>query len=154
MRRADSLLLLAGLALALLPGAARAACTVSATGVAFGAYDPRSATPDDSSGTIEVACHPSDHAPEVGLGPGLHGSVAARRMSSGSATLDYGLYANAGRTAVWGDGAQGSTGQTLAGGTVSGGTRRFTGTIYGRIPAGQNVPAGSYDDTLIVTISF
>jgi spore coat protein U-like protein len=154
MRRAELLTLAAALGALLAPGAASAACTVSATGVAFGAYDPQSATPDDSTGTIEAACHPSDHDVEVEIGAGLYGSIATRRMSSGAATLDYYLFTSAGRSTIWGDGTQGSVSQTLTGGSVSGGTRRFTGTIYGRIPAGQNVPAGTYNDTLIVTITF
>ena len=27
-------------------------------------------------------------------------------------------------------------------------------TVYGRIPAGQNVPAGSYSDTVVATVTF
>jgi spore coat protein U-like protein len=154
MRRVEFRSLAAALSLALVPGAARAACTVSSTGVAFGAYNPQSAAPDDSTGTIQADCHPSDHDVNVQIGAGLYGSVATRRMSSGAATLDYYLFTNAGRFVIWGDGTLGSISQTLTGGSVSGGTRRFTGTIYGRIPAGQNVPAGTYNDTLIVTITF
>ncbi|WBY09758.1 spore coat protein U domain-containing protein [Sphingomonas sp. 7/4-4] len=41
-------------------------------------------------------------------------------------------------------------------------TRNFTAllsvdqtiTVYGRIRAGQNVPAGSYSDTIIVTVTY
>ena len=29
-----------------------------------------------------------------------------------------------------------------------------TTTVYGRIPAGQNVPPGSYSDTILVTVIF
>jgi spore coat protein U-like protein len=138
----------------LAPAPARAACTVSTTGVAFGAYNPQSATADDSGGTINVDCHPSDHSVEVEIGAGLSGSFATRRMSSGADTLNYNLYTNAGRTLVWGDGTGGSITQTLTGGSVSGGTRRFSATVYGRIPALQNVSAGAYNDTLILTVTF
>jgi len=154
MRRADLRVLAAAFGLVLAPDAARAACTVSSTGVAFGAYDPRSATPDDSSGTVQADCHPSDNAPNVEIGAGLYGTIATRRMSNGAATLSYLLYTSAARSIVWGDGTLGSITQTLIGGTVSGGTRHFSGTIYGRILAGQNVPAGTYNDPLMVTISF
>jgi spore coat protein U-like protein len=154
MRPASARACAAALGLMLGSGAASAACTVGSTGVAFGAYDPRSATPDDSSGTIQADCHPSDNAPNVEIGAGLYGTIATRRMSSGAATLSYLLYTSAARSVVWGDGTQGSITQTLTGGSVSGGTRYFSGTIYGRIPAGQNVPAGTYNDTLMVTISF
>jgi spore coat protein U-like protein len=156
MRRAEPRLLAAaiGLALALLPAPALAACTVGTTGVAFGAYDSLSATPDDSTGTIEVDCHPSDQSVEVAIGTGLSGSFAPRRMGNGAATLNYNLYTSAARAIVWGDGTQGTASQTLTSGIVNSGTRHFTAVIHGRIPAAQSVPAGTYGDTLIVTINF
>ena len=43
---------------------------------------------------------------------------------------------------------------TLSGGTISGGTRNFSRSIFGRIPALQNVGAGSYSDTIILTVTF
>lgn len=145
-----------GLALGLLfvPAPAQAACSVSATGVAFGAYNPQSGAADDSTGTITVDCHASEHSVEVALGAGLYGTIATRRMSSGAATLNYNLYTTTTRNIIWGDGTQGSVTQTLTGGSVSGGTRTFSAIVYGRIPALQNVPAGTYNDTLIVTITF
>ena len=77
-----------------------------------------------------------------------------RRMSSGSDELNYNLYTNVNRNIVWGDGSSGSQSVTLTGGIVNAGTRRFTRTIYGRIPAGQQASFGSYADTLMVTITF
>jgi spore coat protein U-like protein len=142
------------LAFLLAPGPAWAACTVSSTGVAFGAYNPQSGTADDSTGTINVDCHPSDHSVDIEIGAGLYGTIATRRMSSGAATLNYNLYTTTTRNIIWGDGTQGSVTQTLTGGSVSGGTRTFSAVVYGRIPALQNVPAGTYNDTLIVTITF
>ena len=142
------------LGLLLESASASAACTVSSTGVAFGAYNPQSGTPDDSTGTVQADCHPNDHDIQVDIGAGLSGSFATRSMSSGAAMLNYNLYTNVARTIIWGDGTGGSSNQTLTGGSVSGGTRRFTGTVYGRIPAAQNVPAGTYGDTLIVTLTF
>ena len=130
------------------------ACTISAPGVAFGAYDPRSAAPNDGAGTIIVSCPPRVTAPVVQLGTGISGSFAARRMVSGAWTLDYNLYSNSGRTVTWGDGTGGTVTQTLSGGIVLAGQRRFARTVYGRIAAGQNVGVGSYGDTVFVTIVF
>jgi spore coat protein U-like protein len=130
------------------------ACTVSATGVAFGAYDPMSPAPDDSAGDVTLVCHPSVHGPVVALGAGIAGLLSPRAMSSGAATLDYNLYTSAAYSLVWGDGVGGSATVTLSGGTVSAGQRTFTRTIYGRIPPGQQVPAGTYTDTIMVTVIF
>ena len=156
MRRGDLRIAAASLLLGLLlaPATAEAACTVSSTGVAFGSYDSLSGAPDDSTGTVNVDCHPSDQSIEIEIGAGLSGSFAARRMSNGAATLDYNLYTDSGRSIVWGDGTGGSVTQTLNNGVVNSGTRRFSATVYGRIPGSQSVPMGTYGDTLIVTVIF
>lgn len=130
------------------------ACTVSATGVAFGTYDSLAALPDDGVGSIELSCHPSVHGPEIMLGPGSSGGFAPRTMTSGAGQLAYNLYSSAARNLVWGDGGGGTMTVTLSGGVSRAGERRFVGTIYGRIPAGQTVPAGSYGDTIMITVIF
>lgn len=142
-------------AAALLGAAAPAeACTISASGVAFGAYNPQSSTARDGTGTLNLACPPSVTAPIVALDAGLWGAVNARRLSSGSFTLNYNLYTTTARSVIWGNGLLGTVTQTLSGGTVSGGTRNFSRTIYGRIPALQNVGAGTYGDTITITVIF
>jgi len=70
-------------------------------------------------------------------------------MTDGSNTLEYNLYTDAGRTTVWGDGTASSV---TAAGTGSGAQQSLT--VYGRIPASQSVPAGSYSDTVTATINF
>ncbi|MGQ0588201.1 MAG: Csu type fimbrial protein [Sphingosinicella sp.] len=155
MRRTESRwLLAAAMAAVLIVGTPADACTVSATGVMFGAYDPRATGPDDGTGAIDIACHPSDQSVNIALSTGSSGSFSARRMSSGAAQLDYNLYTGTSRTVVWGDGSGGTSTVTLTEGNVSGGRRRFSADIFGRIPALQNVPAGSYVDTIVVTVTF
>jgi len=141
------------LGVVLAPAPARA-CTISSAGVAFGAYDPQAAGAEDSTGTVRADCHPSESAPIVALGTGQSGSFAARTMTSGPYTLGYNIYSDSGRTIVWGDGTGGTVTVTMTGGSVSGGVRRFTRTMYGRIPAQQNVGAGSYTDTVMLTVTF
>lgn len=155
MRRTEGRwLLAAAMAAALIVGTPAEACTVSATGVMFGAYDPRAASPDDGTGAIDISCHPRDQSVNIALSTGSSGSFWARRMSSGAAQLDYNLYTATSRTIVWGDGSGGTSTVTLTEGNVSGGRRRFSADIFGRIPALQNVPAGSYVDTIVVTVTF
>jgi spore coat protein U-like protein len=130
------------------------ACTISATGVPFGAYNPQTAGADDGTGTVNLACPTAVTAPVVALSTGQSGTYAARRMTSGAYNLTYNLYTSSARTTIWGNGTGGSVTQTLSGGTLSGGTRNFSRSIFGRIPALQNVGAGSYSDTIILTVTF
>ncbi|HMG46647.1 MAG TPA: spore coat U domain-containing protein [Allosphingosinicella sp.] len=134
--------------------AAGAACTISATGVAFGSYDPQSGSVVDGAGTINVGCHPSDAAPTVSLSAGNSGTFAARTMLSGGNSLNYNLYTTSARNVVWGDGFGGSVTVTLSGGSVSGGVRSYTQSVFGRVPGSQNVAAGSYSDTITLTATF
>ena len=154
MPRTDRLVLAAfAAAAALLAAAPASACTISATGVAFGNYDPQSASNKDGTGTIALSCPPSVSSPIVALGAGSSGSILARKMHNGAILLNYNLYTDVPRSILWGDGIVGVT-VTLSGGTVSAGQRNFSRTIYGRIPAAQNVNAGAYSDTLVVTVTF
>ena len=147
-------LLAAALLAAPLAYAPAAACTITMPGVGFGAYNPLAAGADNSMGTLTVRCAPSVMAPIVALSAGSSGSFAARTMTNAPYTLTYNLYTNSGRTIIWGDGTGGSVTQTLSGGSVSAGQRRFTRTIYGRAPALQNVGAGPYIDTITITVTF
>lgn len=138
----------------LLAGEAGAACSVSATGVNFGAYDVFVTTPLDSTGTVTVTC---DQAPPadivVAIGPsGTSGGFIPRQMRSASSPdrLNYNLFVNAGRSTVWGDGAAGTSTVFLKNVKKN---RPAVTTIYGRIPAGQDVSVGSYSDSLTVTIT-
>ena len=57
------------------------------------------------------------------------------------------MYSDAGRTTTWGDTA--GTGKADTGtGTTS------TLTVYGQVAAGQNVPVGSYADTVVATVTY
>jgi spore coat protein U-like protein len=145
---------------ALMPAASQAAlesCSVSATSVAFGAYDPLNASPAISAGTVSVTCTVSLIAllwtVDIKLSAGGSGSFATRRMTSGASQLDYNLYLNSARTTIWGDGTGGSSYASpltpLAVGTT---TQNFP--VYGRIPAGQDRSAGAYTDTIVVTIEY
>lgn len=155
MRQAERAWLLAAASIAaLIPGSAAEACTISATGVTFGAYNPRVAGADDGTGSISLACHPSTSSANIALSAGGSGSFATRKMASGAAQLNYNLYTSSSRTVVWGDGSGGTSTVTVTNGNVSGGVRRFSANIFGRVAALQNVPAGTYLDTIVVTVTF
>lgn len=148
MRRAR-ILFAAAAATFFAPGAAHA-CTAVSTGVAFGAYNPKAAAADDSTGTVVVACpRLLQWGAEITLSAGRSGSYAQRRMASGANNLNYNLYLNSARTQIFGNGNSGTSNIEL--GLI---WSTVTTTVYGRIPAGQNVAAGNYSDTMTLTISF
>jgi spore coat protein U-like protein len=132
-------------------------CTVSATPLPFGVYGPTSASPTDATGTVTVTCDVSLigllASWSIGMSPGGSASYAPRRLSSGPATLSYNLYTSSARTTVWGDGSAGtavvSDSQTLL---IGSNTKHYT--VYGRIPPLQDVRAGSYSDSIVVTVMY
>ncbi|HXE80604.1 MAG TPA: spore coat U domain-containing protein [Vicinamibacterales bacterium] len=129
-----------------------AACTVSATGVSFGSYDILSPTPDDSTGSIVILCSPGDKNIQVSLSTGSSGTYTARTLVNGSDVLLYNLYSDAARTVVWGDGTGGTSVLLIPNWT--GGRKPKTYVIYGRMPAQQNAAAGTYADSIVVTVDF
>jgi spore coat protein U-like protein len=144
-------------------GAALAArCSASTSPVSFLNYDVFSATDSTITGGVTVTCQrEGGDLPvvtvtyTVGAGTGSGGSFAARKLKAGSSTLGYNVYTTANYTTIWGNGT-GST--AVFGGSFvlspgnSSGSR--THTAFGRIPARQDVPAGTYTDSLVVTVSW
>jgi spore coat protein U-like protein len=126
-------------------------CTVSTTSVAFGNVNAVSGSNYDATGTVSVTCTSgSGWSASASVGGGSGATFTTRRMTSGANTLNYTLYTDSGRNTVWGDGT-GTTG-TLSG---TGNGAAQTLTVYGRVPSGQTtVPAGSYADTVSVTVTY
>jgi spore coat protein U-like protein len=126
-------------------------CTITTSPADFGSY----AYDFDSNamGTIDAFCSASSSA-TITLGQGANaasGSTDAspsRRLSNGTGGfLNYNLYQNSSATLIWGN--------TSGTGVVI--NESGTGvmkTVYGKIPLGQRVPAGSYVDTVVATITF
>lgn len=136
--------------LLLAPGFAQAACSVNPTSVAFGVYSPFNVAPTDTAGTLRVSCDTTTVGYTLLLNPGGAGTYAPRRLGGGAYTLAYNLYADALRTVIWGDGSGGTT--TVSGAFALPGA--IDHTVYGRVPAQQNVGAGTYTDTITVTLNF
>lgn len=136
-----------------------ATCTIATAPVAFGEYDPTSETDLDSSGSVTVLC--TNGTPgyiTLGEGSNPDGASTAdlplRQMAGGAAgagRLAYQLYSEATYTDVWGN-------TSTTGVEHEGDGAEETLTVYGRIPAEQNVIAGSgataYADTVVATVTF
>lgn len=130
-------------------------CTIrSVTGLVFGSYNVFNGSPLDISGAIVYRCTSVGGADNLvlQLSQGNAGTFATpRRLLAGAFALDYNLFLDAGRTSVWGDGTFG----TSQHGPVHPSEGVDTPVdVFGRIPARQNARAGSYTDTVIVTIVF
>lgn len=127
-------------------------CNVTGGNVtlSFGSYDPSmtNLTRDlDSTSNFSLRCTPGTSA-VISMDSGQHASGATRRMVNSLGNyLEYQLYTDSSRSSVWNQ----SNTQSYAASTLQ--PRTFT--VYGRVPAGQEaVLAGSYGDTITITITF
>ncbi|MBH0192433.1 MAG: spore coat protein U domain-containing protein, partial [Nitrospira sp.] len=105
-----------------------------------------------SAGSVSVRCSGLGKGTEqvsISLSTGGSGSFNPRTLSQGSERLNYNLYLDPGHTQIWGNG----TGGTLKHVSVSN-NRPAIIPIFGRIPPGQDVSAGTYSDTIVVTIDY
>lgn len=133
------------------PSLAAPSCTfTSVTAVSFGAYDVFAAVPNNNGvGGLTIRCI-GGGGPSfaVTLSTGQSNSYAARVMKSGANQLTYNLYTNSARTVIWGDGTGGSSMMTAAANSTT------TLSVFGQIPAGQDVPVGTYTDSITATVTF
>jgi spore coat protein U-like protein len=159
-------------------------CTISDTGVAFGNYDPTIGTANASLGSINVTCTPGCALPIIivclgynGLASTItlsasatNGSYSPRQLlGSGGQLLAYNLYLDINHTTIFGNGSSGTSdvtycftganvsscsGATYTGSPAGPNSQSQSVPVYGLLPAGQNVSAGAYTDTLTATITF
>lgn len=123
-------------------------CSVSAGNLAFGNYDALSALPTNATSSVTVQCTlQSPYSLGLNAGTGTGATVAVRKMTKGVDTLNFALYKDASHLVLWGD-----TGADLVSGTGTGAAVVIT--VYGQVPAAQNVPTGAYADTVTVTVNY
>jgi spore coat protein U-like protein len=126
-------------------------------GVNFGAYDPLSGQHNDSAGKLNVSCsNDSFESTEIihfriELNAGLYESGSTRAMSQGSDLLSYNLFQDSARQIVWGIQAQGQDGLIYLESALAA-SQSFD--IYGRLFGAQLVAAGTYNDTITVTVTY
>lgn len=122
-------------------------CQVSATNLAFGVYNPANLSNQLASSTLTVVC--SLGTPyTVSLNYGSNAQGNGRRMGNGPKRIQYELYRDATRTQVFG-----TVADTLGTSGVGTGSAQVH-TVYGSIPAAQNVEPGSYSDQVTVTLDY
>lgn len=159
--------LLLGAMAILLTAPSWASCSVSASGLSFGAYQPLTfpghVTSVDvlSTGSISVTCSnttlPTSYT--LALGPSNTGAgdrISTRYLANGNGGDDmaYNLYTDAARNVVWGDGNIGTRlSGTVPAAPVSSQTQNAT--FYGKVPGGQRtLKPGTYSGLLTITLSY
>jgi spore coat protein U-like protein len=123
----------------------QSACALNGGAMAFGTYLSGQASNLDAVGQIAyVNCNGTL---TLELDGGQSGNINDRTMVSGSNQLHYQLYRTSVRNAIWGTGSNAQQVQLLQ--PLSGNV-----SVYGRITAGQSVAAGTYTDTVNITLTF
>ena len=145
-------MLLATAALVIAVSRAEAACTITTTAVSFGSYNVFSGSADDGTGQITYRCtSPRPPVVTIQLDKGASPSFSPRQMRKGAETLNYNLYLDSTRSTIWGDGTGGTQVYSRANPPRN---QNINLSVFGRIPAGQDVSAGTYSATVTATIFF
>lgn len=144
-------------------------CTVTATPVSFGVYDPSQDGDNQAQGTITLQCA-SGTTPVVKLSAGQHaasvsatnttqdgttvastssGVTITRSLQNQGTQLGYDLFTDSSYSTVW------DSTNTISPGAI-GSVQPERLTVYGDIPAKQTqtLAPGSFSDTVLVTVTF
>ncbi|WP_048439432.1 spore coat U domain-containing protein [Caenimonas sp. SL110] len=137
-------------------------CSLSTSGLAFGAYQPlslpgkMSSADSISDGSISMVCTGivtgGSYSVSLGSSP-VGNSMSPRLMANpqGGPHMQFNVYLDPGLTTIWGDGLTGS----VLSGTIAPGDSNRSFTAYGKVPAGQNgLRVGSFSATLLVTLTY
>lgn len=130
-------------------------CTISAGPLAFGNYDPAIANASSAlNGTASMSVACTSAAPAtILLDQGANANTSStdsaplRRLNNGSNFLNYNVYQDSSRSTTWGNTSGTGVAYTGTGSTTS-------LTAFAAVGGGQTVPAGSYSDTVVVTVTF
>ena len=119
----------------------------------FVSYDPvgvNATTPLGGTVVVDVRCTKGATI-QIGIDTGSHsGAVvgSSRAMQFGTDHLGYDFYRDAAYATLWTNSAPGWYS------FVSPSNAPNPITVYGRVPGGQDVPAGTYTDTVVVTVNY
>jgi len=128
-------------------------CILLTTAMTFPNYEPSAQVAADLYGTGFVSIGCSTSTVQVTISQGLYPDLAGgstpanplRRMESGGSYLNYDLCVDATCTTIWND--------TPAGVPIDAPFPKNV-PVYGRVLMNQSPPAGTYTDTVVITVSF
>lgn len=142
--------------LLLFPGLAAAAysCSISSGGLSY-AYSPTAPTATIVQSSFTITCtralsDASTMAYTVAADNGANSQGTHNRAAFGASRLSYDLFKDSACSSQW-RGPQTITGSLAFGGSTSAST---TVSIWGCIAAGQGVPAGTYVDSVTMSLSY
>jgi spore coat protein U-like protein len=134
-------------------------CTISATNLAFGVYDPLAGADTTGTGSVTIACV-QGISPTVALSLGSYGNRTMRGVNQPTPdSLAYHLYlpdsyswtdsgtCPPGSPVEWND-----TNTLAPGGAPS--NQAATFNVCGAVPAGQDVKVDNYADSVTATVNF
>lgn len=147
-----------------LAGAAQAGCSVSSSGLAFGAYQSLtfagklSSVDVRSVANVALVCTGivTGGSYTLALGPSVLGggngtSTRYLANASGGDLMRFNVYTDPTYTTVWGNGITGSP----LGGSIPVGDSSQSKQVYGKIPGGQyTLKAGNFAATLTMTLTY
>jgi spore coat protein U-like protein len=127
-------------------------CRLSVTPLGFGSYDPLGANNQnnlDATATVVITCTRDSRASvDMDYGRNAPSGAQSRFLTLGTERLNYDLFRDAARSQLWASGADSLS-------VVAQGIRSPVSVIvYGRIPPGQEVAAGTYNDVVTATVDF
>jgi len=124
-------------------------CIVTADPLDFNTYV--STADSTQQNTLTITCTlGTTYTVSLNAGQAPGATTSTRKMVglvNTSSFLPYNLYSNAARTQNWGNQSS-----DWVSGTGTGLVQSLI--IYGKIPAGANVPADTYNDTITVTVAY
>lgn len=130
-----------------------ATCGFTSIGsLSFGAYDVFGPNVDTAS-SISFLCTGvmPGNTVVIDFSIGSAPSFTPRQMVSGAFRLNYNIYLDASRIAIWGDGTGGSS---RYGPVTPPEATTVNVSVFGRIPSGQDAHVGTYTDNVVITMHY
>lgn len=151
MKRMIRRVVIIAAAMSVSSAAAMSCVASSGTQLVFGRYDPWSPSHHDMLGTVEIVCTPASPGEIADVTVRLQsyqpGPLFMRNLDTGE-QLRFDLYQDAARARPLVDGLLFSLRVPLAVPLT------FPFTLYGRIPAGQQIGVGRYSTALTVLVEY
>lgn len=122
-------------------------CTVGAASLNFGVFTSSQSVDLKKDGSITYSQCPTGAITFALDGGGTSDARGRALVGPGGAKLFYQLYRDSARTQIWATGGDALTATVPKKGNGS-------LTVYGTIPGGQSALAGSYGDTIGITVTF